>query len=125
MLELMTEPSVPYTERPPVGNLTDFVIPVEGRKHLDVEVAIKEDNRVVLFYDRPFKKEISWFEFDLRTNKLDFVIDNGDVRDLGLPLSKDVAKYMQNTHQILMVLIDFKTGEAQEGSYVPLIIHSS
>ena len=125
MLELMTEPSVPYTERPPVGNLTDFVIPVEGRKHLDVEVAIKEDNRVVLFYDRPFKKEISWFEFDLRTNKLDFVIDNGDVRDLGLPLSKDVAKYMQNTHQILMVVIDFKTGEAQEGSYVPLIIHSS
>ncbi len=121
----MTEPSAPYTERPPVGNLTDFVVPDEKRKHLDIEVAIKQDNRVVLFYDRPFKKEVSWFEFDLKTNKLDFVIDNGEVRDVGLPLSPDVAKYMQNTHQILMVLIDFETGEAAQGAYVPLIIHSS
>lgn len=119
----MTETQTEYTERPPVGTLIDFVVLDEKNKHLDIEVTIKEGGGVVLFYDRPFKKEISWFEFDLTTNKLDFVLDSGDVRDAGLPLSKGVAKHMQNSHQILMVLMDFQTGEAEKGNYVPLIIH--
>ncbi len=123
MLETMTEPSLPKPERPPVGNLTDFVVGVDKAGKLDIEVAIKEDGHVIVFHSHPFKKEVSWFEFDLRTNKLDFVIDNGDVRDVGLPLTQDVAKHMQNSHQILMVLMDPKTGEATQGNYVPLIIH--
>lgn len=125
MLEPMTEPSAPYTERPPVGNLTDFVVGINETNRLDIEVAIKQSGKVVVFHSHPFKKEVSWFEFDLATNKLDFVIDNGEVRDIGLPLTQDVAKHMQNAHQILMVLMDPKTGEASNGNYVPLIIHRS
>ena len=81
MLEAMTEAYTPHTERPPVGNLTDFVVGDGKKKHLDIEVAIKEGGKVIVFHSHPFKKEVSWFEFDLRTNKLDFVIDNGDVPD--------------------------------------------
>jgi hypothetical protein len=125
MLETMTEPSAPYTERPPVGNLTDFVSGVDSKGHLDIEVAIKEGGHVIVFHSHPFKKEVSWFEFDLNTNKLDFVIDNGDVRNVGFPLNPGVAKHMQNAHQILMILMDPKTGEAENGNYVPLIIHRS
>ncbi|MGB4107158.1 MAG: hypothetical protein WBK55_05110 [Alphaproteobacteria bacterium] len=125
MLEPMTEAYTPHIERPPVGNLTDFVVNDGNKKHLDIEVAIKEGAHVIVFHSHPFKKEVSWFEFDLRTNKLDFVIDNGDVRDIGLPLSKAVAVHMQNAHQILMVLMDPETGEASNGNYVPLIIHQS
>ena len=62
-------------------------------------------------------------EFDLGTNKLDFILDNGDIRDIGLPLRADLAKNMQNSHQILMILLDDDSGEAKEGYYVPLIIH--
>jgi len=112
-------------ERPPVGNLTDFVHGVDENHHLDIEVAVNETGKVVLFHNRIFKDNISWFEFDLDTNKLDFVIDSGDMRDAGLPLTKGVAKYMQNSHQILMVLLDDDTGEAKEGNYVPLILHKA
>ena len=110
-------------ERPPVGTLVDFVYGVSEKDRLDIEVAIGDDGRVVVFHSHPFKKDISWFEFDLETNKLDFVLDNGDIRDIGLPLSQDVAKHMQNSHQILMVLMDLETGQAKEGNYVPLMIH--
>ncbi len=121
----MTETTPFPTERPPVGNLTDFVVGVDSAGRLDIEVSIKEDGHVIVFHSHPFKREVSWFEFDLKTNKLDFVIDGGEVRDIGLPLNKSVAKHMQNAHQILMVQMDPKTGEAQKGNYVPLIIHSS
>lgn len=119
----MTDELSQLSDRPPVGNLTDFVYGVDETHHLDIEVAVNEKGKVVVFHNRPFKRGVSWFEFDLGTNKLDFILDDGDVRDAGLPLSQDVAKYMQNSHQILMVLLDDNTGEAKEGNYIPLIIH--
>lgn len=112
-------------DRPPVGKLIDFVSGVDADNHLEIEVAIKEDGKVVVFHNRPFKEQITWFEFDLRTNKLDFVLNDGDIRDVGVPLHGAVSKHMQNSYQILMVLMDNDTGEATEGQYVPLIIHSS
>ena len=121
----MSEGTTENLETPDVGTLVDFVYGVDEKNHLDIEVAVNEVGKVVLFHNRVFKNDISWFEFDLNTNKLDFVLDDGDIRNTGLPLGKDVAKYMQNSHQILMVLLDNDTGEAKEGNYVPLIIHKS
>jgi hypothetical protein len=119
----MNETPAEYTERPPVGNLTDFVIGIDETNRLDIEVSVKQSGNVIVFHSHPFKQPIAWFEFDLTTNKLDFVLDSGDVRDFGFPLKPGVAKHMQNTHQILMVQMDPKTGEAQKGNYVPLIVH--
>ena len=118
---------VPYeiSDKPPVGKLIDFVHGVDENNHLEIEVAIKDDGRVVVFHNREFKNPIAWFEFDLSTNKLDFVLEDGDVRDVGVPLHDVVAKHMQNSHQILTVLLDDESGEGKEGNYVPLIIHRS
>ncbi|GJL84289.1 MAG: hypothetical protein DHS20C02_00640 [Micavibrio sp.] len=119
----MTEKTDPQPERPPTGIISDFVYGGASKDEpLFMEVAIKEDGRVVLFHNKPFKNELSWLEFDLGTNELDFVLDDGEIRDLGIPLKEDVAKHMQNSHQILMVLLDDVTGEAKEGNYIPLII---
>ncbi len=121
----MTEDTEVHPERPPAGNLTDFVYGVDKENPLDIEVAVKEDGKIVLFHNKPFKNDLSWLEFDLGTNELDFVLDDGEIRDVGLPLTENVAKHMQNSHQILMILLDDNTGEAKEGNYIPLIIHKS
>lgn len=116
----------PPPEHPATGRFIDVVY---GGASKDapffMEVAINEKMQVILFHNKVFKKELSWLEFDLSNNELDFVLDSGETRDLGLPLSQDIAKYMQNTHQVLMVLMDDQTGEAKEGKYIPLIIHRS
>lgn len=125
-MALMTEKPDPQNERLPAAIISDFVYGGASKEDpLFMEVAIKEDGRVVLFHNKPFKNELSWLEFDLGTNELDFVLDDGDIRNLGLPLKQDVAKHMQNSHQILMVLLDDKTGEAKEGNYIPLIIRKN
>ncbi len=118
-----TEQESVMEERPPVGNLVDFVVGVGDDERLDLQVAIKENGLVIVFHSHPFKAPLAWFEFNLSTNKLDFVLDDGNLRDLGLPLPKTIAKHMQNAHQILMIQMDPKTGESQGGLYVPLIIH--
>ncbi len=112
-------------DKPPVGNLVDFVYGVTEDKPLKVEVAINDDGRVILFYDKVFKNDLSWLEFDLATNKLDFILDSGEMRNFGMPLDKSVSKHMHNTHQVLTVLLDEETGQAKEGHYIPLILHRS
>jgi hypothetical protein len=123
MLALMSENIKQAPERPPVGNLTDFVTGVDKNNPLAIEVSVSDEGRVIVFHDKPFKTDISWYEYDLNKSKLDFILDGGEIRDAGMPLAPQISKHMQNTHQILTVLLDDKTGEAKEGAYIPLIIH--
>ena len=113
------------TDRPVYGDLTDFVYGCEDGSSLDIQVAVKEDGRCAVFHNKPFRNDLSWLEFDLDTYRLDFVMDDGEIRDAGLPLTRDVSKNMQNSHQVLMILLDDETGETKEGHYVPLILHQS
>jgi len=122
-MEAMTSTGEHSPQRPPVGNLTDFVYKTDDAEELEIEVAVKEDGRVAIFHNMPFKNELSWLEFDLGSNELDFVLDDGDIRDIGIPLNPGIARNMQNSHQVLMILLDNETGEAKEGFYIPLIIH--
>lgn len=112
-------------QKPPVGNLTDFVYGVDEKNPLYIEVAVNDTGKVVVFHDKPFRTEVSWFEFDLETSKLSFIMDGGEIRETGMTLAPAISKNMQNSHQVLMVLLDNDTGEAKEGNYVPLIIHKS
>lgn len=109
----------------PVRNVSDFVEGATEKNPLYLEVAVNDIGKVIVYHDKPFKSEIAWFEFDLGTNTLDFIMDDGDVRDIGMSLHKDLAKNMHNSHQVYMVLIDIKTKEEKDGHYVPLIIHQS
>lgn len=114
------------SERPQVGNLTDFVIGATIDNPLDVEIAVNDQGRIVIFHDKPFREEIAWFEYDVTQSRLEFIIgEEGEIRDIGMRLAPQISKHMHNTHQILTVLMNDKTGEASEGNYVPLIVHQS
>lgn len=108
---------------PSRGNLTDFFYGVDNKNKLQIEVTVKEDGRCALFHNKPFRNELSWLEYDLGTYRLDFVLDDGEIRNAGMPLTKEISKNMQNSHQILVVFMDDYTGDAKEGYYVPLILH--
>jgi len=106
------------------GTIVDFFYGVEDDNVLNIEVAVKEDGRCAVFYNKPLKDELSWFEYDLDLCKLGFVLNGGESRDFVLPVKKEMTKNMQNTHQVLTVLMDDETGKPKEGTYIPLILHS-
>lgn len=124
-MTLMSDVKQQEDNRPPVGNLTDFVIGVDKNNPLDIEVSVNEDGNVIVFHNKEFKSPLSWYEYDLDKSKLDFVMDNGDIRDAGMPLAREISKHMQNAHQILTILLDDETGQAKQGTYIPLIVHRS
>jgi hypothetical protein len=91
---------------------------------LKLDLLVNAEARIIIMHNRPFRRRLSWIEFNLNSSKLDFVMSDGKVRDLfGLPVDPQIAAYMQNAYQILMVLVNDETGEPEEGFFVPLIIH--
>lgn len=105
------------------GNILDFVYHTEGESDFRLEISVMKDGKVCVFHNKPFKNDISWLEYDVNENRLDFILDDGEVRNLGFPVKPTIAANMQNSHQILLILLDDETGEAKEGFYIPLIIH--
>ena len=119
----MNQTTDTQSQKPQVGNLTDFVDGAAKDNPLHIEVAVKEDGKVVVFFDKAFNQEIGWFEYDTTNSRLDFIIGEGEIRDAGVNLVPAITKHMQNSHQILTVLMDDQTGQPIEGKYIPLIIH--
>ena len=95
----------------------------DSDSNMKVELVVNDRAEAIVFHNKPFTKNLSWLEFDLDTNKLQFIMNDGDVRDFGIPVAPELAKHMQNAFQVLMVLMDDKTKKPQEGNYIPLIIH--
>ncbi len=60
MLGVMNDSTEQSPDRPPVGTLVDFVEGVDKDNPLDIEVAVNDKGKVVVFHNRAFKKEISW-----------------------------------------------------------------
>lgn len=107
------------------GNVLDFVYNPEGSGKFQLEISVMKDGKVAVFHNKPFKSEIAWLEYNVTANRLDFILEDGNVRNIGFPVKDTIAKNMQNTHQILLILLNDETGEAKEGFYIPLIIHQS
>lgn len=106
-------------------NLSNFADGVTPKNPLQVDVVVDDKGKVVVFHDKPFKDEIGWFECDLDESLFYFIFDEGDMIDAGITVSDKMKKYMQNSHQILTVFLDEKTGEAVAGNHYPLILQSN
>lgn len=97
----------------------------EGR-HPDNDIAIKlivgNDAAIYIFHDKPFTKSLSWLEFDLNRSSLDFIMDDGDIRNFGIPVDPTLKPYMQNVHSVGVVLAE-RLENVIGGEVLPLIVH--
>lgn len=93
------------------------------RMGVRTELLVNDRAEAILLHDKPFDTEISWFEYDLDSSRLEFIMEDGDIRDFGIAIDRQLAKYLQNTYQILLVQVDKESGEYEEEEYFPLIIH--
>ncbi len=106
------------------GFLADFLVHGGPEDKLHVEVAARDDGRVVVFHNRPFVEDLAWLEFDLAAGRLEFMREDGSARDFGVPIPAKMRANMQNTAQVFLVQMDEDTGQAVKGRYVPLIVHA-
>ena len=88
-----------------------------------VDLVVNEGARVAVFHNKPFRKNLSWLEFDMNELKLEFVMDDGGTRHFGTSIPERFIQEMQNAHQVLMVLMDEAAGEPVASGFFPLIVH--
>lgn len=114
-------------------SFTQTVTPLSSVGNPDADMAIEcvlTDNNpenqghlVWIFHDRPFLKVLSWIEYDLKTSRIDFVMEDGDVRNFGIYIDAAFKPYMQNSYVLPVIL---KEGdEPIDGTTYPLIVHSA
>lgn len=90
-----------------------------------IDLVVNDTAEIYIFHNKPFKKKLSWVEFDLGTNRLDFIMSDGDIRNFGAAVPKNLSKHMQNAYQVMMVLMDEASGQPKSGAFAPLVIHKT
>lgn len=88
-----------------------------------VDLVINDTAEVYVFHNKPFNKKLSWLEFDMSTRNLDFIMNDGDIRNFGAKVPDHLARHVQNAYQVMMVQMNEETGQPTSGDYYPLIIH--
>ncbi len=90
---------------------------------MDVYCLIGEGPTVCIFHTARFLKTLSWIEYDINSSRLDFVMEDGDIKNFGIAIDRKFAAYIKNTYIIPVVLRE--NGEAIEGFEYPLIQHAA
>ncbi|HTK84111.1 MAG TPA: hypothetical protein VL625_03405 [Patescibacteria group bacterium] len=98
--------------------------PNEAPEDVKVELVVNDKAEAFIFHNKAFRKKLSWIEYDLDGSKLDFIMNDGDIKNyFGIPVDPRLSKHLQNAFQVLIVQMDEKTGQPVEGNYYPLIVH--
>lgn len=89
---------------------------------MELYYAMDTNCTVYVYHNRPFQKELSWLEYNLDTDSLDFIMDDGDIRNFGIAVDKSYGAYLQNNHCVAVILQNAE-GQPVSGESVPLIVH--
>lgn len=81
-----------------------------------------DDGKIYVLHDRAFQKELSWIEYNVTTGQMEFIMEDGDLRDFGIPIDPNFGKHLQNIHTIPVAEIE--NGEYKDGNYFPLIMRT-
>ena len=90
---------------------------------MEVDIYVHEMGDINIFHTKKFQKDLSWIEYDLNEARIDFIMEDGDLRNFGIPVDASVGPYLQNTHLISVVFRDELT--AIEEQFIPLIVHGA
>lgn len=93
-----------------------------GHPDMDIELdmCVDKDETVCVLYDKPFVKELSWIEYDIQNASIDFVMDDGDIRNYGMPVPPSVQPYMHGKSSIAFVKREGR--ELLDEMEIPLIV---
>jgi hypothetical protein len=92
---------------------------VDGDK-LYIDVAVKESGQVVVFSNYSLNSNVIEMLYFPNNNRCVFVTDEWKLRDVGISMNPDMAKYIKESGKVLIVRLNRDSGKAEEGFYLPL-----
>jgi hypothetical protein len=72
----------------------------EPSEDIEAFLLLDNPNDAYIFHEKEFGGNLSWIEYDLESGRLDFVMEDGHLKNYGMPVPKDMGAYLQNIHFI-------------------------
>jgi hypothetical protein len=88
---------------------------------MDVEISVYDPENIFIFHDKPFRDELSWVEYDVASGRIDFIMNDGDLRNFGILIKDDVGQYLRDIHTICVALVD--EDDVLSDVELPLVTH--
>ena len=90
---------------------------------VDIEAFLLLDNPndAFIFHEHPFDNELSWLEYDAQTARIDFIMQDGALRNFGTPVADHMKEYLNHMHSVCVARTN--NGVVISEQDVPLIIH--
>lgn len=90
-----------------------------------LDLFISDESEVCVMHDKPFSKTLSWLEYDSKNSTVDFIMEDGDLRNFGIPVDRKYRAYFHNTHVVNMILWNPVTKKLESGAELPLIVQAA
>lgn len=89
----------------------------------DIEAFLILDNPTdaYIFHELPFKPSLQWIEYDVVNGRIDFILEEGELRNYGFNVTEPVGKYLRNINEICVAQKDGVIVLNEQ--FVPLVIH--
>lgn len=94
------------TPPPPPARPVGFLPCMASLMKVDLVVSQKSD--VWILHDRPIDGVLRWVEYDPATAAVTLVMENGNVQDLGLPLSEPMCDCLEDATIAYAILMGEK-----------------
>ncbi len=88
---------------------------------LEVYIALGDDDLVYILHDEKFQKELSWIEYDIKEKRIDFIMEDGDLRHFGISIKPAYEPYLKTMSSIAIAHVN--NGKYIDGNMYPLMIH--
>ena len=62
--------------------------------NIETYLMLGVDNRIYILHDEPFQKALAWLEYNSEKKQLNFVMEDGDIRYLGVPVEKKFSQFL-------------------------------
>lgn len=89
---------------------------------LAITVFVASQGELCFFHDKPFSKPISWLEYNPDTNIIEFMTEDGEVRNFGIPLPEKYKPAVANAKTAYVIHKNPETKKVVSGKDVPLVI---
>ena len=86
----------------------------------EIEFIVNDIGNVLLLHKGALKHPYSWAQYDQTTNIFQFITDEGEIQNLGLPINLAMASPFNRTNEIIMVETD-DTGQHKDLRFIKFI----
>ena len=104
-------------------NNPDIPVKPDMNTHQKVAVIIKDNGKILVLHDKPFREILGWVEYDADTNELFLMTRNGNIHRSGLEIQDSAVNQVKNADQSAIVWV--KDNKIKDMYVLPVTIRET